>query len=74
MATSLASAAAAILVVVGVRIGPVLVLVSDRYDLGVHLGDVLLGAPLAIAAVLTAVIGTAELRRRHLPSLRGSTR
>jgi hypothetical protein len=55
--TSVGCAALAALVLFGMRIGPVLMEVSDRYDQGVHLGDLLLGAPLALAALVTGVAG-----------------
>ena len=65
MAASVACASAALLVWFGLRLGPVLLVVSHKEDHAIHLGDVLVGAPLAIAAVVVAFRCATGTRRRH---------
>jgi hypothetical protein len=50
-----ACSSAALVVWFTTRIGPVVWLISDRGDHGLHLGDLLVGLPLALAAVVSAV-------------------
>jgi hypothetical protein len=60
-------AAAAFLVVFDLRIGPVVLVISQRYSRGVHLGDLLIGVPFGLVAVGAGFVALAGYRRfRHL--------
>ena len=61
-AAALLSSAAA-LVWFTMRIGPVVVIVSHRHDHALHLGDVLIGLPLALAAVVSLMVALSPARR-----------
>jgi hypothetical protein len=55
---------AAVLVWFTMRIGPVVVIVSHRHDHALHLGDVVIGLPLALAAVASSVLALPVPRRQ----------
>jgi hypothetical protein len=59
-------AVASFLVVFVFRIGPVVLVLSQRYGHGVHLGDLLIGVPFGLvsaAAALVAVLGSSRAPR-----------
>lgn len=62
-------AVASFLVVFDLRIGPVVLVVSQRYSRGVHLGDLLIGVPFGLVAVAAGFVALAGYQRyRHLLS------
>lgn len=48
--------ACCVFIVKGTSIGPVIFVISDRFGMGVHIGDLLVIIPLAFAAFLTVVV------------------
>jgi hypothetical protein len=62
-ATAVLLSSAAALVWFTMRIGPVVVIVSHRHDHALHLGDVLIGLPLALAALVSLVVSLPSARR-----------
>ena len=63
LTTAALCASAAGLVWFVFRIGPVLAIISANEDRALHLGDVLIGVPLAAVAVVAAVVGARQTRR-----------
>lgn len=60
-------AVASFLVVFDLRIGPVVLVISQRYSRGVHLGDLLIGVPFGLVAVAAGFVALVGYRRfRHL--------
>jgi hypothetical protein len=59
------SAVASFLVVFDLRIGPVVLVISQRYSRGVHLGDLLIGVPFGLVAVAAGLV--AVLAYHHPP-------
>jgi hypothetical protein len=60
-------AVASFLVVFDLRIGPVVLVISQRYSRGVHLGDLLIGVPFGLVAVAAGFVALAGYQRfRHL--------
>ena len=47
------------------RIGPVVLVISQRYGRGVHLGDLLIGVPFGLVAVGAALAALAGYHRGH---------
>ena len=72
-ATAVVLASAAVLVWFTTRIGPVVVIVSHRNDHALHLGDLVIGVPLALAAVAALLAARAPTRPRG-PARRGARR
>ena len=64
LTTAAVCASAAGLVWFVFRIGPVLAIISTKDDRALHLGDLLIGVPLAAAAVVAALVGARPSRRR----------
>ena len=62
---SVSCAALALFVWFGLRLGPVLMEISDKHDQGLHLGDILVGAPLAVAAIVSAAASLSTRPRRR---------
>ena len=57
LTTAAVCASAAGLLWFVLRIGPVLAIISTKDDRALHLGDLLIGVPLAAAALVAAVVG-----------------
>jgi hypothetical protein len=55
-------AIASFLVVFDFRIGPVVLVVSQRHSHGVHLGDLLIGVPFGLVAMMAALVALIAFR------------
>jgi hypothetical protein len=58
-------AIASLVVVFDLRIGPVVLVISQRYGRGVHLGDLLIGVPFGLVAVGTGLVAVLASQRAH---------
>jgi len=58
-------AVASFLVVFDFRIGPVVLVISQRHGHGVHLGDLLLGVPFGLVAVAAALVALVAFDHDH---------
>ena len=58
-------AVASLLVVFDFRIGPVVLVVSQRHGHGVHLGDLLIGVPFGLVALAAGLVALAAFTRSH---------
>jgi ABC-type sulfate transport system permease subunit len=58
-------AIASLVVVFDMRIGPVVLVISQRYGRGVHLGDLLIGVPFGLVAVGAGLVAVLAYQRAH---------
>jgi hypothetical protein len=65
-----ACAIASLVVVFELRIGPVVLVISQRYSRGVHLGDLLIGVPFGLVAVAAGLVAVLAHNRAHQPAPR----
>ena len=58
-------ALASFFIIFVIRIGPVVLVISQRYGRGVHLGDLLIGVPFGLVAVAAGLAALSSYHRSH---------